>query len=295
MDAPSQPPTPPFQHPLGVFESLVAALRVYLANANTLFAITAIFVIPATIVTVLLVRLTIADPLLDFDPNSQENPFEGLTRAEVTSLIGAFVIGIVLNIVISMVAIGACFRAIQEALSGQRPDWRSSIRAALTKVRSLLWLPIVIGLFLFGGLVAGAVVTALLGTLNDQLGAFAGVALFVAAVYVFVSWSVAVPVLMAEDRRGMDAISRSRELVKGEWWPTLGVYVLALLLIIIVSGVLSAIFNLGERAGTEGLVLSTLASVVNNVLFTPLQAALVGVVYLNLALKKAVPPSSTPG
>jgi hypothetical protein len=284
VDEPPQRPTSPFQRPLGVLESLVASLKVYVSNANTLLLIAAIFVIPVTILTVLIIRLSFHD-LATIDPNSQ-NPFEGLTRSEVAKVIGAFLIGTVINLVISMVAIGACFKAIHDALSGTRPDWRNSIRAALDKVRSLVWLPILIGLLFLGGLVVAIVLVALLGTLNEQLGTLVGLALLVGVIYVFVAWSVAMPVLMAEDRRGLDAVSRSQQLVKGEWWPTFGVYALAFLLLAIVSSILSAIFNVGGRTGDEGLILTTLYGVVTNVLFTPFQAALVGVVYLNLALKK---------
>lgn len=286
MDERPEAPAPPFPTPLGVFGSLGAALKVYFSNLNTLIVIVAIFVIPATIITVLAVRFTIGDALLDLDPNTQGNPFEGMARAEVVKIAAAFFVGMALNLVISMIAIGACFRAVHQALLGNKPDWNTSIRAAMERVGSLVWLPILIGLLFIAGVAAGAALIGLLGAINDQIGAIAGLALFGAFVYVFVAWSVAIPVLMAEDRRGLDAVKRSQQLIKGEWLPTFGLYVVALVLIIIVSAILTTIFNPAGRTGDEGLVLSTLSSVVSNVIFTPFQAALVGVVYFNLLLKK---------
>lgn len=291
MDQPRQTP-PPFGSPLGVFASLGSALKIYFSNLNTLLIIVAIFVVPATVITVLAVRLAIGDDLLSVDPAAQ-NPFEGMDRSKVVSLIAAFIVGAVLNLVISMIATGACFRAIHEALSGHRPDWKSSIRAALEKVRSLIWLPILLGLLFLGALALAVLSIAVLGAINDQAAAIAGLFLFGLVVYLFVAWSVAVPVLMTEDRRGMDAVTRSSQLVKGSWWPVFGVYVLAFILIIVMSAVLNAIFNPAARTGDEGLVLSTLSSVVSNVIFTPFQAALVGVVYFNLVLKKG--PGQAPG
>src|SRR5688500_9307623 len=155
MDERPETPPPPFQTPLGVFGSLGAALRVYFSNLNTLIIIVAIFVVPATIVTVLAVRLTIGDGLLELDPNTQGNPFEGMSRSEVITIAAAFLIGTALNLAISMVATGACFRAIQEALDGNKPDWRSSIRAAMERVGPLVWLPILIGLIFVAGVAAG--------------------------------------------------------------------------------------------------------------------------------------------
>lgn len=293
MDERPQVPAPPFGAPLGVFGSLGAALKVYVSNLNTLIVIVAIFVIPATIVTVLAVRLTIGDSLLELDPNTQANPFEGMAGSEVIKIAAAFFVGMALNLVISMIATGACFRAVHEALEGNKPDWKTSIRAAMERVGALVWLPILIGLLFIAGVAVGAVLIGLLGAVNDQLGAIAGLGLFGAFVYVFVAWSVAIPVLMAEDRRGLDAIRRSQQLITGEWLPTFGLYVVAFFLIIIISALLTAIFNPAGRTGDEGLVLSTLSSVVSNVIFTPFQAALVGVVYFNLLLKKGQAPSET--
>lgn len=295
MDQPRQTP-PPFNTPLSAFASLGSALKIYLSNLNTLLVIVAIFVVPATILTVLAVRVAIGDDLLSIDPNTQDNPFQGMERSKVISLIAAFIVGAVLNLVISMVATGACFRAIHEALLGKQPDWKSSIRAALDKVRSLIWLPILLGLLFLSAIALSVVSIAALGAINDQIGAIAGLFLFGLLVYLFVSWSVAIPVLMTEDRRGMDAVNRSYQLVKGSWWPVFGVFVMAFVLIVVVSAVLNGIFNPAARTGDEGLVLSTLSSVVSNVIFTPFQAALVGVVYFNLALKKGASgaPGSTP-
>lgn len=306
MDHPPQVPGPPFRTPLGVFQSLGAAFKVYFSNFNTLVIIMAIFVVPATIITVLAVRLAIGDDLLSFDPSTQENPFEGMERSEVISIAAAFFVGITLNLIISMIATGACFQAIHEALLGNRPDWKTSIRATLDRLGALIWLAILLGLLFLGAVAVGVLGIGLLEEVVEGLGALGGLALIFGVIYAFVSWSVAIPALMAEDVRGMEALKRSRHLVKGEWWPVLGTYVLMILIIAIVGSILSAIFNPAGRTGDEGLVLSTLSSVVSNVIFTPFQAALVGVVYFNLVLKKAAaqtagdipipppPPPATP-
>ncbi|MEA2452157.1 MAG: hypothetical protein QOG04_867 [Actinomycetota bacterium] len=286
MDEDSPKPASPFERPMGVFESLGAALRVYGSNANTLLMIVAIVVIPVTILTVLLVRFSFGD-LATLSPADQQNPFAGLSRSEITKIVSAFLVGTILNLVISMIAIGLSYRAIRDALSGIKPDWRTSIRAALGKVRALVWLPVLIGLLFLGGLAVGIVAVGLLDGFSEQLGALASLALICAAIYAFVVWSVAIPVLMSEDRRGLSALSRSQELVAGEWWPTFGVFALGFVLVVIVSTMLSAIFDVGGRTGNEGLVLATIYAVITNLLFTPFQAALGAVVYLNLALKKS--------
>lgn len=279
----------PFERPLGVLGSLGAAFRVYFSNANTLFVIVAIFMIPATVLSTLLIRATIPGGLLIFDPSSDGN----LSFEDFRSLIAAAVFSGVLMFVVAMVAIGACFRAIHESLHGQRPNWRTSIAAGLAKTKSLVWLPVLMGLLFIGVGIVGVVVIGLLGAIQDGLAAIGILALFVAFVYVFVVWSLAIPVLMAEDERGSKALARSKELVRGNWWPTFGIYLLAFLAMIVISAILGAMFNTRGRVGDEGLVLSTLASIVSNIIFTPFQAALVGVVYFNLRARSATGP--TPG
>lgn len=283
----------PFERPLGVLGSLGAAFRVYFSNANTLFVIVAIFMIPATILSTLLIRATIPDELLTFDPTSGGNPFAGFSLDDFRSFIAAAVFSGVLMFVVAMVAIGACFRAIHESLHGQRPNWRTSIAAGLAKTKSLVWLPVLMGLLFIGVGIVGVVVIGLLGAIQDGLAAIGILALFVAFVYGFVVWSLAIPVLMAEDERGSKALARSRELVRGNWWPTFGIYLLAFLAMIVISAILGAMFNTRGRVGDEGLVLSTLASIVSNIIFTPFQAALVGVVYLDLRARSAT--GQTPG
>jgi hypothetical protein len=282
MGEPPDTSDPQTRQPLPVLQSFVSALKVYVSNANTLFVIVAIFVIPATIATFLLIRWAVGDPLESLQTSTQQDPFAGMSRSEIIEIVTAFIIGVAINFVISMIAVGACYRAVHEALRGNKPDRKASIQAALEKLGSLVWLPILIGLLFVGGALVAGFAIVLLGAINDTLAAVGGMALFGAGIYVFVSWSLAIPVLMAEDKRGLIAITRSQQIVKGQWVPTFGLYVLAFLVMAVVSAVLSAVFSLEGRTGAEGYVLGTLAAVVSTVIFTPFQAALVGVVYARL-------------
>jgi hypothetical protein len=286
------PPPSPFLRPLGVFESLGAAFRVYFSKANSLFLIVAIFMIPSTIVSTLLIRSSLPPELLNFDANSRENPFIGLSTAEIRQFITVIVLTGILMFVVSMIATGACFRIVQESLAGRPADWQASVRAALAKTLSLIWVPLLVGLLFVGAATLAIVVIGSLGAIQNGLGAIGAIALFGAVVYFFVAWSLAVPVLMAEDQRGWKALKRSRDLVSGSWWPTFGLYLVVFVIVAIVGGLLSAIFA-PSGPGEQGVLLAVLGNIVNNIIFTPLQAAIVGVVYLNLASRS--PAGMAPG
>jgi hypothetical protein len=114
-------------------------------------------------------------------------------------------------------------------------------------------------------------------------------ACLVPGIYLYVAWSVAAPVLLLEDRRGWDALKRSRELVRGRFWPTLAV----LVLMTILSGIVQAIF-LGVLTGlvsvTGNEVARALADAVgqtaSSALTTPLSAAVLTVLYFDLRVRK---------
>ncbi len=119
-----------------------------------------------------------------------------------------------------------------------------------------------------------------------------GLALFVLpGVYLIIAFSLAFPVLLVEGRGGMDALSRSRELVSGHWWPTFGRLLLAGLVISIFSGIVGAVLGVIARAFVDadsdaGIVISGVVSLLISLVTTPFLAAVILLVYFDLRLRK---------
>lgn len=84
-----------------------------------------------------------------------------------------------------------------------------------------------------------AVFLALL--LVDVVVALAAVTV-VLAIYLLVRWWLVLPAVVLEERRGPDALSRSSELVRGSWWPTFGVWLIATFGAIVITAVVVAQF-----------------------------------------------------
>jgi len=78
----------------------------------------------------------------------------------------------------------------------------------------------------------GEVFTPIIGTilLTDVLLLLALLALFVPGIYFLICWILVFPVMIVEHRFGMTALRRSRELVRGVWWRTFGILVVASLI-----------------------------------------------------------------
>jgi hypothetical protein len=175
----------------------------------------------------------------------------------------------VINFVAGRFAQAGCFRAVADAYLGEEVSWRSSLRFALRR------LPAVVGLALLSGLLVG----------------LATLALVIPGIYFYVAFSVAVPVLLVEGAGPRRALGRSRELVRGRWWGTLGVAVVGYLLVSIVTLALSGLvvgvaFSNPALNTVTGFVLNTLAATLGSMIATPAAAAFITVLYIDLRVRK---------
>ena len=258
--------TTPELRPLSVGEVLDVAIKIFFRNALTLFAIVVGIVFPVQLVSNLIQTSAASDD----DPFSTRSP-----TGEVTFDFDQFwlyatglAVVVVLAVVASTVATGACFKAISDAYLGEKPTWKPSLAFAARRVHSILWVTVLGGFVAFLGLLACVI----------------------PGIWLYVSFAVAVPALLTEDVRGRRALGRSRRLVKGRWWPTFGVIVLGSLLAGIVSGAITGALGAASLADPDNevvsVVLGTIGGTVASTLTTPFQAAFVTVLYFDLRVRK---------
>jgi len=69
------------------------------------------------------------------------------------------------------------------------------------------------------------------------------IALIIPGIYLVNCWSLAAPVMIVEHRFGMTAFRRSRQLVTGVWWRTLGIFFVAFLIAEVPAGVLQVFWS----------------------------------------------------
>jgi hypothetical protein len=102
------------------------------------------------------------------------------------------------------------------------------------------------------------------------------VLLIVPGLFLITIWAVVAPAIVVEDRGVIEAFGRSRELVRGNGWPVFFAILLALLIVVIVSGVFAAI---GASLGDAGrVILGTLA----NILVVPVAALVASILFFDL-------------
>ena len=184
------------------------------------------------------------------------------------NLLAAGLVVQVLTILTTLLALGACLKAAGDAYLGRTPEVGDSLRFARGRLGPMLWLG-----FLF-------VVAVFLGTL----------ALIIPGIYLAVAFSVAVPVLLVEDLRGTKALGRSRRLVSGRWWSTLGVLVLGYMLLPLVFGLVLGLAVAAVTAGMDSvmgqLLIQLLMNLVISLLVTPFTVTLLAILYFDLRVRK---------
>lgn len=252
----------PQLRPLGVGEILDASLKVCFRHAKPLFLSVLVVIIPVQIIAAIILASTVDDAAL-LDPFADTS---GVDDDDAGAYIAGQLSTVLLTAVSGLLATGACFRAVATAWLGGAPDWRESLRFAARYLGPL----ILVGLLY--GLGVG------LGT----------IACIVPGVYLFVAWAVAYPALLVEDVRGTKALGRSLELVKGRFWPALGLLVVAYLLtgfIQAILGISVALFALVGDSLAFLILVTTLVNVVAYSITTPFQAAVTTLLYFDLRVR----------
>ncbi|HEV2074792.1 MAG TPA: hypothetical protein VGR10_00975, partial [Thermoleophilaceae bacterium] len=253
--------------PLNFGEVLDVSLNVVVKNLKPLLAAVAVVVVPVQILSTVVLLSTVPD--LFFDPAAAEDPESlALDAGQTAAAIGGFTVTIVFGLVGTVLATGACFKAISDAYLGEPPSWRESLHFALRRLRQLLW------------------VTLLYGVLTT----LAVVLLVVPAVYLWVAWAVAIPAVLVEDVRGRRALGRSFRLIRGRWWASFGILLIGFLIAAVVQVVVGLAFGLVTLLAPESLLVNVLGNGIGTalaaVLATPIQAAFIAILYFDLRVRK---------
>jgi hypothetical protein len=250
----------PALRPLALGEVLDVAIKITFAHARTLVLVVLVVVAPAQILSA---ALTVSQPDAFLDVEGSEVPSNEDVTAYVASLAGI----ILLALLSSTLATGACFKAIVDAYLGRAPSWRSSLGFAARRLHSLIWISF----------------------LTYFLGAVALLGLIVLGVWLFISWAVAVPAMLTENVRGLKAMRRSFRLVRGFWWRTCGIFLLGFLfagvLSSIVQGIVLGVSFAADSTAAE-FVLTSIGGILGSLISTPLTAAFITVLYVDLRVRK---------
>lgn len=255
----SSPSYTPQLRPLSVGEVLDAGFRLVRHRFGTLVLCTLVFAVPIAILSTL-VEASTNDVAFDFSTSE-------LTDGSSEAALGARIANL-LQQLLMVLAIGACFKALSAAYLGERASARESLRFFAPRTGPLL-------------------VAWFVATLAVLLGIFA---IVIGAIFLLVRFSMTFPAVVVERRGPIAAMGRSWKLVGGHWWRTFAVLAVAWLLTLVIGLVGGAV--LGGALGASGTgnevlaaTLFTLLTIALAVITYPLIAAVVTVQYYDLRVR----------
>jgi hypothetical protein len=254
----------PRLRPLGIGEILDVAIKIYFRHAGTFLRIIVFVVLPAqALQAVVLVSAGAQQDNFSFNTSTNVGTVDTETFA------AGYAIVLLVSLFSSAIANGACFKAVADAYLEGAPDWKSSLKYAARRLHSIIWISILGGILSLLGLIA----------------------LLVGAVYLWVGFTVAVPVLLTEGVKGSKALRRSLHLIRGRWWPTFGLVLIGGILASVIGGIVGGLaqaFSLtagGDQSVAEIVVL-TVSGTVAAMVTTPFKAAFTTVLYFDLRVRK---------
>jgi hypothetical protein len=257
--------TTPTLRPLGVGEILDAGIKLYVRHWKPLMLCVAGIALPVQILAVLVMASIDSSSLDTFRSGAAPSSGDEINWAEAAAFIGiAIATGLG-----TLLATAACFKAVSDAWLGARPEAGRSLRFGVRRLPALIWLSIVMG--------AGLVL--------------AFFALVLPSIWLFVSWSLAVPALLFERVGAFTAIRRSFALVRGRWWPTFGALLVGYLLASIVAGIVQLVpEGIASAVASDSVVADAIAAVVGGtvsaMIATPYTAAILTLLYFDQRVRK---------
>ncbi len=259
---PPPPPPPPGGEggaggaglpPRGIGEILSTAFEIYKANAANLLMIVAIVVVPLTFISAFLSGVV-------FAPETRTEVILGQqvevssTSAAAALLVAA--IAAVIGVIISAVLQAAIMRGAAQGSIGDQVDVEASYRWGFARFGSVLLISILVGLAVFVGLIL----------------------LIIPGIFLAVMFSVAIPALVVENRRGTDAMGRSWNLVKGHFWHALGLFLVTFIVVAVVGGIIGAIGG----AISDNWFVTWIFSSIAQIIVAPFSALVSVLLYLDL-------------
>jgi hypothetical protein len=286
--------------PLGLTDIFNASVSYIRSNPRTTLGLTTVVVVLAQILALLIQVGPLAAtgalaPMTQGDLGQDEisdSAIVGLLVSSAASTITTVLAGIVLSGLLTVVIGRAVFGApMRMGEAWQRVRGRLLALLAVTVIEAL------------GAVLVTAVVTGLVaavaqiigGAAAFVVGALFGLAAVVLLVYLYTMVSFA-PTLIVLERIGVtDAITRSFDLVRNDFWRVFGIRLLAVVVAGLVSGAVSAPFSivgqllvmLGGSTGTTiiAFVLISVGGAIGQIVTAPFSAGVVVLLYADRRIR----------
>jgi len=248
---------------LGLGEVISKTFEVYRRDFSKYFVLFAVVGVIVQVATTLAQQAFVL-PILPVNPTPQQ--FSSYFSALFGALFLLVAVIFVVNIVFSTIAEGSAVKMASEQITKGQVVLGASIRFAVSRLLSIWALSIIVGIIVFLGVIA----------------------LIVPGIILAIMFSLALSVLLIENKGVMESMGRSRQLVSHRWAKTFGTFLVLGIIVLVASLIFSAIT---APLGIIGPVVNGILSALYQPLFPILMAVYY---YSNLARISQPPPGQMP-
>ncbi|WP_367125249.1 glycerophosphoryl diester phosphodiesterase membrane domain-containing protein [Streptomyces phytohabitans] len=197
---------------------------------------------------------------------------------------------------------------VSRAVLGRPVTTREAWREARPRLGSMLGLTLLVLLIVMGAVLAGFTPGLLIALAGAEVGGsllavLGGLAGTVAAVWLWVRYSLAAPALMLEKQGVTTALRRSAKLVHNSWWRTFGIQLLAVLLVTVVGYIVriptTVVASIVDGDGMGGVLSATdlsvswtylaiigVGAVLASTVTLPLSAGITALLYMDQRIRR---------
>ncbi len=225
----------------------------------------------------------------------------------VTGLLPFALLTIVLTVIAQGVLTGALTGALGRGLIGDKITIGQALRMArvptVIGVSFLIPLILIVPWLVLVLIVVGLAAAKVAG-LAIFVGVVGGIALFLLTIWAGVRLVLCQPIVVLEVAGPIAAMRRSWQLVKGHWWRTFGIFLLATIVVTVIAGIIEVPFSfVGVFAGGRSLfpttpnaaiagpslvaiVISGIGGVIATTCTRPISAGVLVLQYADLRMRK---------
>jgi hypothetical protein len=288
--------------PLGLGEILDGAISYVRRDPRTVLGIAAVVAVVGGVIQALALILfgggyfdLVTDPTATID--------ESEAIGSVVGFLAAFGVSGIVQFVLQLVATGMLTVVMSQAVLGRRVTTQDAWARIKPRFWPLVGLTILVslvtGLIAGGGILLTVLLAVALSNVDGALAALVAVVLAIGTILVTVWVSVRLvlspPALVLEKVGVIEAMRRSWALVKGGWWRTFGISLLAGILAVVVANVLSVPLSfvagllpaLNPDLVVIGLALSSaLTTIITTMVTLPFLAGVTSLLYIDRRIRR---------
>lgn len=288
--------------PLGLGGVMESTFKIYGRNLGMFALVVAIVTIPFALLQVVVLQA--------FLPAELELLFSGAVSQTDLAVIrqafedhlpmlaaAGFVVGVFALFVNSLLT-AALVRGVLGALAGERNRTGALLREGRRRMASMAWIVFLTVLILILAALPVVFIVAFLSEATNSRAVVAvfGILLGLGALLLYTRYLFGPSTLVAEDRRGSQALRRSWSLTRGRTWPVLGTFLLFALISLVPNILVGLPFQLIAREQeTVGMfwLFSALGGVATSVVILPFTTTAIVHLYIDSrARKEALQPEA---